>query len=416
MVDLEAIQRARGRIGDIILRTPTRHDRGLSERIGASVSCKYETLQITGSFKVRGGLNKILSLCGSERARGVVAASAGNHAQGVAFGAEHVGLPATIVMPERTPQVKIDSTRALGPRVEIILHGANYDEAFAHALELQRVSGATFVHPFDDPEVIAGQGTIGIELMEALPDLEAVVVPIGGGGLIAGIATAVRALRPSVKIYGVQTESAPAMKVSFERGELTTVPQEPTLAEGISVGRPGSETFAIVRHLVEDVVTVSETAIEAAIVDRLEQGKTLIEGAAGAGIAALMGPLAPQLEGRSVAAILSGGNIDLDRLNLIIERSLARRHQLVRLRATLADRPGSLVDFLSIIAQKQGNVVRVLHDRVFGGSRFGEARVVVTLAVRNQAHLDAIEEALATADHRVVEVGEDSDPVPPAVS
>lgn len=408
MVDLETIRRARERIGGIILQTPTREVWGLSERTGARVYCKYETLQITGSFKVRGGLNKVLTLDNDARRRGIVAASAGNHAQGVAFAAHHVGLPATIVMPEATPQVKIDSTLRLGgEHVTIERHGAHYDAAYARALEIQSATGATFVHPFDDPEVIAGQGTIGLELDEAMNELDAVVIPIGGGGLIAGVATALRALRPTIRIYGVQTDAAPAMKQSFDRGELTMVSQGPTLAEGIAVGQPGIQTFAIVQRLVDDVVTVSEAAIEAAIVDQLEQGKTLIEGAAGAGLAALTGPLASRLQGRTVAAILCGGNIDLSRLNLIIERSLARRHRLVRVRAILDDHPGSLVRFLSAIANERGNVVRVLHDRVFGGSRFGEAQVVVILEVRNQEHAAAIEAALHAAGHRITEIGEE---------
>lgn len=404
MIDRAAIEEARARIGSTVLDTPSRRSRTFSERVGAEVYFKYETLQITGSFKVRGALNKMLALDRATCQQGVLAASAGNHAQGVAFSAAHLGIPATIVMPERTPQVKIENTLSHGSNVSVVLHGTSYDEAFAHARTLEDETGKTLIHPFNDPLVMAGQGTLGLELAEEIPGLDVVIAPIGGGGLIAGVATAIAAARPGVQVYGVQTAAAPAMKRSFEAGSVITTPQvAPSIAEGIVVKRPGTLTLEQIRRHVADIVLVDEEAIETSIVDLLENGKTVIEGAAAAAVAALTGPLSEVVHGRTVGVILSGGNIDLARLNLLLERSLAQRHRIARLRAVLADRPGSLAELLTVIARQQGNVVRVVHDRVFG-TRFGDASVVVTLEVRDEAHRKQILAALAQSGHQVDEL------------
>lgn len=402
MIDLTAIEQARVRIGGYLARTPTLRSRHLSARLGAEVWLKHETLQVTGSFKVRGALNKMLTLPAARRRRGVVAASAGNHAQGVAFASATLAIPAMIVMPERTPQIKVDNTRAHGPSVEVVLHGATYDEAFEHARTVQKASGRLLIHPFDDEDVVAGQGTLGLELVDDHPDLEVLVVPVGGGGLLAGVATAVRAGRPEARIVGVQTEAAPAMARSLPGGRRVRVPQSSTIAEGIAVDRPGAVTLRAIRAAACEMVLAREPAIEAAIVELMAHEKAVVEGAGAAPVAALEA-LAPTVAGKKVVVVLSGGNIDLNRLDLVIERWLARRHRLVRLRASLADRPGALASFLGAVAGEKANVVRVIHDRVFG-SRFGEAEVVVTLEVRNQNHIDAIVAAVERAGHHVASV------------
>lgn len=401
MIDLEEIQRARQRIGPHLLDTPIRPAPRFAKRTGIDLLFKLETLQLTGSFKVRGALNKILALDGAERQRGVIAASAGNHAQGVAFASSMLEIPATIVMPQTTPQIKIDNTRSYGERVDVILHGTSYDEAYQHARELQTLKQQTFIHPFDDDLVIAGQGTIGLELIEQVPDLEAVVIPIGGGGLISGIAVALRRLRPEVAIYGVQTEAAPAMHESLARGRRIEVPVSRSIAEGIRVRQPGERTFRYVERHVDHIALVSEAEIEVAISDLLEASKIVVEGAAAAGLAAVLRPLRERLEGRRTAVLLCGANIDLRLLHRIIERDLARTRRLVQLSSMVPDEPGALVRFLSIIAAQKGNVVRVIHDRVFASSRIDQADVVVTLEVLNQTHVTAIRQALEAGGYHV---------------
>ncbi len=403
MTDLAAIERARERIGGHVVRTPTLPSRNLAARTGVEVWLKHETLQTTGSFKVRGALHKMLCLRPAQQRRGVVAASAGNHAQGVAFASAALDIPAVIVMPERTPQIKVDNTRAHGPTVEIVLHGATYDEAFGHARTLRAESRRTLIHPFDDPDIIAGQGTVGLEIVEDHPDLDVLLVPVGGGGLLAGVAAAVRPLCPDARIIGVQTEAAPAMARSLARGRRVRHPQGPTIAEGIAVSYPGAHALRAIRENGCEIVLVEEHAIEAAIVDLLAQDKAVVEGAGAATIAAFE-VLAPTLVGRKVVALLSGGNIDLNRLDLVIERWLARRQRLVRLRVSLADRPGALAGLLGTVADQKANVVRVIHDRVFG-SRFGEAEVVLTLEVRNQEHIASIVSAVERGGHHVGSVG-----------
>nr|XP_061810476.1 L-threonine ammonia-lyase-like [Nerophis lumbriciformis] len=404
MITLQDILEARQTVGNQIVQTPTLASPKYSARTGVDVWFKYEILQTTGSFKVRGALNRIAALDAEGRRRGVVAASAGNHAQGVAYAAAQLDIPATIVMPEATPQVKVQNTQAHGKAIEIVLFGDSFDAAYDHALELQRKSGAIFIHAYNDPLIVAGQGTLGLELLEQVKDLEAVIVPIGGGGLISGIATAVREQNPEVKIYGVQTESAPAVQQSFAGGQLIDYPSQPSIADGITVKRPGSITFEIIRRLVEDVVLVSEPEIERALIDLLDTGNCLVEGAAAAGVAALEGPLKERLHGRRVAVVLCGGNIDLAALDLLLQRGLARRQRLVRLRGTVDDRPGGLYLFLKVIAEQKGSVVHVVHDRVFGESRFGKAELEVILEVRNRRHIDRLLEALREAGHEVEEL------------
>ncbi|MGB6336092.1 MAG: threonine/serine dehydratase, partial [Thermoanaerobaculia bacterium] len=285
MIEIADIQQARNRIAGSVKETPCLESEVLSELCGVQLYLKYESLQRTGSFKPRGAVNRLLCLSPEERERGVIAASAGNHAQGVAYAAATVGAQSLIVMPETTPLVKVTRTRELGARVE--LYGQSLDEALEHAYTLRDQQNLTFVHPFEDAEVIAGQGTVGLEILEQVPDLEAVVVPIGGGGLISGVATAVKALRPEVEVFGVQSRAAPAMKKSFDSGKWQEIGVEPTIAEGITLKRPGKNTFPIIQRLVDGIELVSEEEIEAAVVELLVVGKSLTEGAGAAGYCAV---------------------------------------------------------------------------------------------------------------------------------
>jgi threonine dehydratase len=388
---------ARERIADTLLVTPCVPARQLSQELGAEVRIKCESLQRTGSFKPRGALNKMLQLPADVRQRGVVCASAGNHAQAVAFAAARLHAPALIVMPETTPLVKVSATRQWG--AEVVLHGTSFDEATERARELQRERGLTYVHAFDDEQVIAGQGTVGLELLEQFAELDTVVVPIGGGGLISGIATAIRAERPGVRIYGVQTEASPSMAKSFAAGSLIAEKPAPSIAEGIAVKTPGGITVELVRRLVDDVVLVSEKGIEGGIYRLLETNKLLAEGAGAAALTALLEDKLPDLAGRKVAVVLSGGNIDLNILSRIVERALARHHRLVRLRVTIGDRPGSLAAALEIVAESGASVLHIEHNRFFTDAAFWETEIELTLETRDAEQVAELRDALKRAGY-----------------
>ncbi|HXT49915.1 MAG TPA: threonine ammonia-lyase [Thermoanaerobaculia bacterium] len=388
---------ARERIADTLLVTPCVPARQLSQELGAEVRIKCESLQRTGSFKPRGALNRMLQLPAEARQRGVVCASAGNHAQAVAFAAARLGAPALIVMPETTPLVKVSATRQWG--AEVVLHGAGFDDATERAQGLQRERGLTYVHAFDDEQVIAGQGTVGLELLEQFPELDTVVVPIGGGGLISGIAMAIKATRPQVRIYGVQTEACLSMERSFKTGSLVADKPSPSIAEGITVKTPGGITVELVRKLVDDVVLVSEAGIEGGIYRLLETNKLLAEGAGAAALTALLERRLPDLAGRHVAVILSGGNIDLNILSRIVERALARHHRLTRLRLTIGDRPGSLAAALGIVAQSGASVLHIEHNRFFTDASFWETEIELTLETRDSQQVAELREALRAAGY-----------------
>lgn len=403
-VELEAIRAARERIAPLAVRTPCLRAARLSEVSGVEVFLKCENLQRTGSFKVRGAANRMHELSEEERESGVICASAGNHAQGVAFAAAGVGAPALIVMPELTPQVKIAQTERWG--AEVLLHGATFDEAYARAREVEKERGLCFVHPFDDDTIIAGQGTVGLEILDAIEDLDAVVVPIGGGGLIAGIASAVKSMRPEVAVYGVQSEASPAMLRSLEAGELVAVDTSRSIAEGIAVKSPGERTFRIVEALVDDIVLVSETELESAVFRMLEAEKLVAEGAGAATYAALLEPRIPGLaghDGARVVAVVSGGNIDLTMLGRLIERSLVRQHRLTRLRVYLQDRPGALAALLAIVGERGANVMRIHHNRFFTDSSFWETEVELTLETRDEDQVETLRRALAEAGYDRIE-------------
>jgi len=374
-----------------VLDTPCVESKTLGQIAGCQVFLKFENLQFTASFKERGALNKLLALA-AQGVQGVIAASAGNHAQGVAHHAQRLGLRAVIVMPVATPTVKVE--RTLGFGAEVVLHGDSFDEARDHALALAASQGLTFVHPFDDPLVIAGQGTIAIEMLRAQPDLDTLVIAVGGGGLISGIATAARALEPGIRIVGVQTARFPAM-VNAVKG--TQHPQgASTIAEGIAVGQPGRITREIVARLVDDLVLVDEGDIEQAIVMLLEIEKTLVEGAGAAGLAALLKEPA-RYAGRKVGLVLCGGNIDPMLLAAILERGMVRAGRLARIRVGARDAPGVLARITAVVAQAGANIDEVHHQRAFSTLSAQNVEVELVLQTRNPAHVGDVIAALQAA-------------------
>lgn len=381
---VDDVYRAAERIGPWIVQTPFVFSQTLSQKLGASVWLKFENLQFTASFKERGALNKILTLTAEERARGVIAASAGNHAQGVAFHATQNGIRATIVMPKSTPNLKVERVREHGARV--VLFGADFAEAAAEMRRLAVEEGLTIVHPFDDPAVIAGQGTTALEMLKAEPLLDTLVVPIGGGGLIAGCALAARAINPNLRIIGVQSALYPGM------AHVTGYHPQPfvtgsTVAEGIAVIEPGLITRQLVSRLVDDIAVVDETAIEQAISLLLGVEKTLCEGAGAAGIAAMLAR--PDLfAGRKVGVILSGGNIDTRVLVSVLQRHLTRTGRMVRIRAELPDRPGSLAQLTAIIADNGGNIYELRHERFAAASLAKESAVTIDVELRDATDLE----------------------------
>jgi threonine dehydratase len=398
MVTLDDVRAALGRIRDRIYLSPCARSETLSRLTGTSAFLKLENLQMTGAYKERGALNKLLALSDAERARGLIAASAGNHAQAVAYHAGRLGVAATIVMPEATPIMKVANTRAHGAR--IVLHGANYDEAHAEARRLEGAEGLTFVHPFDDPAVIAGQGTVALEVLEQVPEAEVLVVPVGGGGLVSGMAAAARALRPGLRVVGVQTELLPSMLAAVEAGGPVTLEPATTIADGIAVKRAGDLTCAHVRALVDEIVTVSEEEIASAILYLLESEKTVAEGAGAVAVAALLQKRIKGTGGRTVVAVVSGGNIDVNLVARVIERGLVKDGRLVRISVALQDKPGQLAKVSNIIAQHRANVIEVHHTRAFA-YRFGDTTLQLTLETRGLEHVQEILRALRERGYQV---------------
>ncbi|MCB9506344.1 MAG: threonine ammonia-lyase [Myxococcales bacterium] len=379
MVTLDDVREAQARVAPLIRRTPTLPAANLTTATGVELLLKLETMQVTGAFKERGAANCLLQLDDEARARGVFAASAGNHAQGLAIGAKRLGLRATIVMGRFTPRIKVARTRRHG--AEVVLFGDDYEAAAAHARELCDRAAGTFVHPFDDDAVIAGQGGIGLELLEDVADLDAVVVPIGGGGLISGVAVAIKGVAPHVKVYGVQSASFAAMARSFASGQLEEVAGARTIAEGIAVRRAHARTFEHIRRYVDDVVSVSEEEIAKAIVMLLEEERVVAEGAGAAPLAAILSGKLPDLTGKRVALLVSGGNIDINLVSSIIERGLVRAARRVRFNMIVPDRPGVLADFSRIVADHGANVMELRHERAFSRTAVGDAEVELFLEV-----------------------------------
>jgi threonine dehydratase len=396
-ISLADVQAARERLHGSIYYSPCPHSQMLSALTGQQVYLKLENLQMTGSFKERGALNRIAMLTPEQAARGVVAASAGNHAQGVAYHATKRGIRALIVMPLATPLVKVTATRGFG--AEVVLHGANYDEACEEATRLCAAQGMTFIHPFDDVNVMAGQGTIGLELLEQIPQLEAVVVPIGGGGLIGGIACAIKESRPEVRVVGVQTSRLPSMLAARAEGRPVTLEPSTTIADGIAVRRAGDATFPVVERYVDEIVTVDEDEIASAILMLLEREKTLAEGAGATALAALI-QKKTTLVGAHTAVLVCGGNIDVTLLSRIIERGLVQDGRLIRLRIHLLDKPGALAELTRLIASHRANIVDTLHNRAYYGVNLGDTVIDITMETRGPQQVAELREALTAEGYK----------------
>lgn len=390
------VRAAAERIAGRIKRTPLVHARKLSAITGADIYLKLENLQYTGAFKERGALNKLMQLSEADKKRGVIAASAGNHAQGLARNAQALGIPAVIVMPVTTPDVKVRQTRELG--AEVVLTGHDFDEAKATAAKIEKERGLVFVHPFDDADVIAGQGTVALEMIEDGPDFDAMIIPIGGGGLIAGMALTIKDLSPKTELVGVQAALFPSMANAMDGGKRETGGS--SLAEGIAVKEAGALTRQIVRDAVDDIVLVDERTLERALSMLIMEQKLLVEGAGAAGLAAILA--APdRFKGKTIGLVLCGGNIDARLLSMIIMRDLARSGRLARLRVQLLDMPGQLVRVASIIAENDGNVIDVGHHRTYSDLPAKMTCMDVTIDTQGQAHLNRIIENLRKEGYEV---------------
>jgi threonine dehydratase len=395
-VTLAEIQSAMARVRDAIYLSPCARSENFSQLTGNSVYLKLDNLQRTGAFKERGALNKLLTLTPQERSRGVIAASAGNHAQGVAYHAGRHGIRAQIVMPLTTPLIKVSATKSYG--ADVVLHGANYDEACEEAVRRGEQFGMTFIHPFDDEVVIAGQGTMGLEILQQIADVEAIIAPIGGGGLISGVACAVKESNPSVRVVGVQPARLPSMKVAIAEGHPVTLSPAPTIADGIAVRRAGEKTLPLIQKYVDDIVTVDEEEIANAILLLLEREKTLAEGAGAAAIAALINRKT-SLSGKKVAVLVCGGNIDVSLLSRIMERGLVKDGRLVRLRVHLPDYPGALHRLTGILAQHRANIVETSYDRAYYGVNLGDTAIDITMETRGPDHIAEILSALSASGY-----------------
>ena len=395
-VTLREIQAAMGRIRDAIYLSPCARSEDFSQHTGNSVYLKLDNLQRTGAFKERGALNKLLTLTTEERERGVIAASAGNHAQGVAYHAGRHGIRAQIVMPLTTPLIKVSATKGYG--AEVVLTGANYDEASEAAVRRSEQSGMTFIHPFDDEVVIAGQGTMGLEILQQVPDVEAIVAPIGGGGLISDVACAVKETNPHVRVIGVQPARLPSMKVAIAEGHPVTLSPAATIADGIAVRRAGEKTLPLIQKYVDDIVTVDEEEIANAVLLLLEREKTLAEGAGAAAIAALINRKT-SLSGKKVAVLVCGGNIDVSLLSRIMERGLVKDGRLVRLRVHLPDYPGALHRLTGILAQHRANIVETSYDRAYYGVNLGDTAIDITMETRGPDHIAELLSALSASGY-----------------
>ncbi len=395
-VSIDDVRAAAQRISGAVVRTPTLHSRTLSQLTGANVYLKFENLQFTAAYKERGALNTLLQLDAEARSKGVIAASAGNHAQGLAYHATRLGIPSTIVMPKNTPIVKVTQTEGHGANV--VLHGETFDAAYQHSRELEAECGFTFIHPFDDPRVIAGQGTATLELLEDVPGIDTLVIPIGGGGLISGAAVVAKAQDRPIEVLGVQAELYPSMYNRIHQTEMPCAGD--TLAEGIAVKYPGAMTAKIVEALVDDIVLVGERRLEEAVSLLLQIEKTVVEGAGAAGLAALLSE-PERFKGKTVGTILCGGNIDTRLLANVLLRDLARSGRLARLRIRLQDRPGALFHVARIFHEQGVNIIEVYHQRVFTSLPAKGLVTDIECETRDRNHLDRLITALRRAQYEV---------------
>ncbi len=409
MITLQAIEAARDRLRGITVETPLLASDRLSQDVGGSVWIKAENTQRAGSFKLRGAYTRMAALTPEERQRGVIAHSAGNHAQGVALAARLLGIPATVVMPEYAPLAKVAATRRFG--ADVILHGASFDDAGAHARALQAAQGLTYVHAFDDPLIVTGQGTVGLEILEALPGVGTIIVPVGGGGLIAGIALVVRERKPDTRIIGVQAEGCASIRLSLQAGEPTAVPEACTIADGIAVKKPGGITLPIIRDLVDDVVTVDDDEIARGIVYALQNLRLVAEGAGAVGIAALLsGKIVPR-DGEQTCVVLSGGNIDANFLARVIEQVLVKQGRYIVLHTSVPDRPGNLSKMLNHVASEGANVIDIHHRRAAWQVPVDRTGIELILEVRDEEHGQAVIRRLERAGYRIERVGAGEYPV-----
>jgi threonine dehydratase len=400
------ITAAQARIADGIYNSPCPRSVQLSEICQAPVYCKLDYLQRTGSFKERGARNALLLLSPDERAAGVIAASAGNHALGLAYHGSLLGIAVTVVMPRFAPLIKITTCRRLGAR--IVPYGESFAEAREHALQLGRENHLTYIHGYDDAAIIAGQGTIGLEILEQVPDLEAVIVPLGGGGLVAGVSLAVKSLRPDVQVIGVEPQSVPSFSASLAAGRPVAVPVRHTLADGLAVGTVGERAFAIARHRVDRVVGVSEEELALAVLRLVELEKSVVEGAGAASLAACMGGRLPELAGRRTVLLLTGGNIDPMVLTRVIEKGLVTDGRLCRFTAVISDRPGGLARFAQLVAQTGASIKQIEHERAFSGPDITAVNVLCTLETVDRQHIHQLYRTLEEAGICVLQPGERS--------
>ena len=393
-VTLETISKAQSRISGQIVRTPLLPSQALSKLLGVDLFLKFENRQFTASFKERGALNRLLTLTEKEKAQGVVAMSAGNHAQALAYHGQRLGIPVTIIMPQYTPNTKVEQTRAFHADVE--LSGETFDETCDFTLEISKQRKLTLVHPFDEEDVISGQGTLGLEMMEQNPDLESIVVPVGGGGLIGGVAAAIKAIKPAVRIIGVQVDTHDDAVANF-KGRAPSRTAIATLAEGIAIKRPGALTRELISRFVDDMVAVSDGAIESAILHLLEIEKTVVEGAGAAALAAVR-ERSDLMKGRT-AVILSGGNIDMMTLSSVVQRGLVRSSRLIKIRVTLPDVPGSLGLLARRLGEINSNIIDIEHKRMFGGSSVGATAIDIVLQLRGEEQAEKVLETLAESGY-----------------
>ncbi|MBM7854618.1 threonine dehydratase [Desulfohalotomaculum tongense] len=396
-VSLEDIKAARRVLAGVVRKTDVIYS-PINELCSCEVYLKLENLQQTGSFKIRGAYNKIYNLTPEQRAKGVIASSAGNHAQGVALAASAFGIKSTIVMPETAPLAKITATKGYG--AEVILHGNVYDDTYAKAVEIQNQTGAVFIHPFDNPHTIAGQGTIALEILEDIPDIDAIIVPIGGGGLIAGIALAAKAINPDIKIIGVEASNAASMKKSVEEGKLVSLTSAATIADGIAVKTPGKLTYQIASRYVDDFVTVDEDEIANAILMLLERFKLVAEGAGAASMAAVASGKV-KMPGKKVVAVISGGNIDVNVLSRIVDKGLAKAGRKTELSTIVLDKPGRLQEMLKVISDMGANIVEIHHNRISLEAELGCARVDLVIETQDNEHLEMLLKELKNKGYKV---------------
>ncbi|QCC48487.1 threonine ammonia-lyase [Halobellus limi] len=399
MLSLADVEAARERIDGVVRWTPLEYSYTFSEMTGADVHLKLETFQRTGAFKLRGATNRITTLSPAEREAGVVTASAGNHAQGVALAASRFDVDSKIVMPEHAPISKVEATERYGG--ETVLHGADYDEAQAKAHEIEREENRTYVHAFDDDEVMAGQGTIGLEIVDDCPEVDTVVVPVGGGGLISGIATAVKGRKSDVRVIGVQAEGAASLPESLRTGSIAELDAVNTIADGIATRKVGERPFEVIRERVDEVVTVSDEEIAVALTYLLERSKTLVEGAGAVPLAALLFEHFDYEEGETIVPALCGGNIDTNQLTTVLVRGLVETGRYLKIRTVLRDRPGALQDLVEIIADRRANIYAIQHDRTSRDVAMNEADVEIDIETRGHDHIDEVLEALRDAGYEV---------------